>query len=75
MTGKELIFYILNNDLLNEPIFTDNKILGLLTIDEAAIKRNVGRATIITYIKMKRIDSITINGVTFIIDNDKLKIV
>jgi len=73
MTGKELIFYILNNNLTNIPVFMDNRILGLLTIEQAAIKRNVGTATITAYIMMKRVDFITVNGMTFIIDNDRLK--
>ena len=36
MTGRELIVYILQNHLEDEPIVNDGKILGLLTVEEAA---------------------------------------
>lgn len=73
MTGKELIYYILDNNLLNVEVFTDNKILGLLTVEQAAMKLHVGNATINAYVMMKRLDTIDINGMTLIIDNYKLK--
>lgn len=73
MTGKELIMYIIKNDLLNEPIFSDNKILGLVTVEEAAIRLDVGKATISVYAKLGRIDSVKIGNAIFIVDNDKLK--
>lgn len=72
MTGKELIIYILENDLLDTPIFDNSKIVGLLSIDETAVRLGVGRATIITYIRMKRLDNIIIGNSTFVIDNHKL---
>lgn len=46
MTGRELIAYILENHLENEPVIKDGKILGFVTVDEAAAKLGVGHATI-----------------------------
>lgn len=46
MTGRDLIIYILENDLENKEIFKDGKIPGLLTFEEAAVKFSVGPATI-----------------------------
>lgn len=73
MTGKELIIYILENNLLNVSVFEDNSIVGLLTTDQAAIKLNVGKATITAYVMTKRLDEVVIGGKTFIIDNARLK--
>lgn len=42
MTGKELILYILDNDLVNEDFFKDGRIYGFMNEEEAAIKFNVG---------------------------------
>ena len=42
MTGRELIIYILENDLENEPVFQDDKLIGFLNEREAAVKLNVG---------------------------------
>ena len=38
MTGKDLIKYILENDLENEPIVQNGKILGFLSLEEAAVR-------------------------------------
>lgn len=46
MTGRELIFYILDNRLEDEIILTDNSIIGLMNEEEAAAKFNVGVSTI-----------------------------
>ena len=72
MTGKEFIIYILENDLVDKPIFEDDKIAGLLTVTEAAAKLNVGKATMITYAAMALVDIVEFRGIIFIIDNDKL---
>ena len=45
MTGRELIVYILQNNLENEPMFADGKPIAHITIWEAAVKANVGTAT------------------------------
>ena len=64
-TGKDLIIYILEHDMVNEAI--------LLSMAEAAIRKDVGLATINAYIRMKGIDTIDINGTIYIINNDKFK--
>lgn len=46
MTGRDLILYILQNGLENEPVFEDGKFLGFMSVMEAAIKFDVGVATI-----------------------------
>lgn len=46
MTGKELIVYILQNDLEDKPVIKNGRIMGFLTAEEAAVKMNVGPATV-----------------------------
>jgi hypothetical protein len=50
MTGKELIIYILQNNLEDEPVFKDGKLLGFMTVKEAAIKFEVGENAILAWI-------------------------
>lgn len=45
MTGKELIMYILQNNLENEVIFKDGAPVGFMTEEEVAVKYNVGITT------------------------------
>lgn len=46
MTGKELILYILQNDLENEVVIKDGIFVWLMDEEEAAVKFDVGVATI-----------------------------
>lgn len=46
MTGKELILYILQNDLENEEVIKDGTFVWLMNEEEAAVKFNVGVVTI-----------------------------
>ena len=46
MTGKELIMYILRNDLENEIVLKEGTFLGFINEDEAAAKFDVGLATL-----------------------------
>lgn len=46
MTGRDLIVFILTNHLEDADIFADGKIPGLLTMQEYAVKMNVGPETV-----------------------------
>ena len=46
MTGKELILYILQNNLENEVVIKDGIFIWLMNEEEAAAKFGVGVATI-----------------------------
>ena len=46
MTGKDLILYILQNDLEHEVIIKDGVLIRFMNEEEAAIKFDVGIATI-----------------------------
>lgn len=49
MTGRALIIYILENNLENKEIFKDGKIVGFISVSEAASKFNVGVGTVKTW--------------------------
>lgn len=46
MTGKELILYILQNDLENTIVLKDGVFIGFMTEEEVAVKFGVGVATV-----------------------------
>ncbi|MBR6641696.1 MAG: helix-turn-helix domain-containing protein [Clostridia bacterium] len=66
MTGRELIIYILENNLENELIFNNDKILGFMTVPEAAVLFGVGPHTIEVWADLNIIPSIKIGGIIFI---------
>lgn len=66
MTGKDLIMYILENNLENEPVFKDGKPLGCMTEMEAAIKFGVGLSTVRMWANMEHIKSIKIGETLYI---------
>ena len=69
MTGKELIIYILINDLLDKPVIDGDKIIGFMTEEEAAIQYNVGNATIRAWVDCGILTGYSLGGKLFIADN------
>lgn len=58
MTGRGLIIYILANHLEDEPVITDNAVIGFYTPTEFAVLRNVGISTVDAWAKMGKIDTV-----------------
>lgn len=73
MTGRDLILYILSNNLENEPVFKDGKFIGFITAGEAAERMNVGVATIYVWVSQKRITGVIVNNTLFIPADFKLE--
>lgn len=71
MTGRELIIYILENKLENEEVFDHGKLLGFMSEDEAAIKFEVGSATIRVWVAKGYLQGIRLNDVVYIPANSK----
>lgn len=67
MTGRDLIIYILQNGLENTPVNDNGRFLNLLSVQEAAIKFNVGEATIRIWYQMKGIDGVMIGNTLYIL--------
>ena len=65
MTGKELIIYILLNNLENEMIFKNGKFLDFLTEEEVAAKFDVGVATVRVWCALDKVKGITIGDSIF----------
>lgn len=55
MTGRELIIYISENKLEDEPVIKDGKFIGFLTPLEVAAQMNVGVATVEALIALERL--------------------
>lgn len=66
MTGKELIYYILENDLLNENVVQDGVPIFLMPLDEAAAKFDVGPSTIEAWAVCKNIEFEIFDGRLYI---------
>lgn len=66
MTGRELIIYILQNGLEDEPVFKNGKFIGFVTPDEVAVKTNVGTATVHAWIHQGRLESAAVREGVYI---------
>ena len=67
MTGRELVIHILSNGLEEEDISD-----LFLTEDEAAVRLNVGVATIKAWSELGLIQCININGKTYVLPSKTL---
>ena len=66
MTGRDLIIYILENNLEDEPVFENGKFIGFITPDEMAVQMGTGEATVIALANMGRIESEWVEGGIYI---------
>ena len=66
MTGRDLIIYILANNLEDEFVFKDGRILGYLSVSEVAEKMNVGISTVYAWITQGLLNCIIMHGVIYI---------
>lgn len=73
MTGRDLILYILENNLENEPIFKNGMFIGLMSASEAANTFDVGIETIKLWVKFGRLNGVEIGDEIYIFPNASLK--
>ena len=66
MTGRDLILYILENHLEDEPVFKNGKIMGFKTVVEMAEKFDVGTATVIAWLDQYKVDIMVISNQIYI---------
>lgn len=69
MTGRDLIIYILTNNLEDEPVFLEKGFLNLITETEAAERLDVGIATIRTWRELGAIKGVQIGEEFYILPN------
>ena len=67
--------YILNNSLEDEPVYDKetNRVLGFMTMTEAAMKFEVGVSTIIAWVELGKLDGVTIGNKIYIPVNAYVK--
>ena len=65
MTGKELIIYILQNNLEDEEIIKDGKLQGFLTAEEVAAKFDVGVGTVKLWVHLGMLKGIAFGDSVF----------
>jgi hypothetical protein len=73
MTGRDLIIYIMENNLENMEMFENGKIPGFLTIADTAEKFGVGIATVEAYVKLDALPHISIGEVIYIPEKAPIK--
>ena len=73
MTGRDLIIYIMENNLENMEMFENGKIPGFLTIADTAEKFGVGIATVEAYVKLDALPHIYIGEVIYIPEKAPIK--
>lgn len=66
MTGRELILYILQNNLENEDVFRDDRFMLLKTLGEVAEECGVGKETVHIWAKLNMIPSAFIGETLYI---------
>ena len=62
MTGRDLIIYILTNNLENEPVFKDGKLLGFKTVNEVAVENGVGCETVNAWTQLDMIPHVNLTA-------------
>lgn len=62
MTGRDLIIYILQNNLEDKPVFENGKFIGFMTTSEAACMLNVGEETVKTWYEFNTLKGIELGG-------------
>lgn len=73
MTCKELMLYILANDLENELVFDHGRFIGFMTIDEVALQMNIGIAAVCALIEQEMLDHICVGNALFVPANFKVE--
>lgn len=68
MKGRDLIIYILKNNLEDEEVFKDGKFIGFLTDIEAALKLNTSVATVQALFEMEKLSGFKIGETIYISD-------
>lgn len=73
MSGRDFIIYILENHLEDELLFENGKFIGFITVEEAAVKFNVGVETIKVYASLGYLKAVIVDNALYIPANAKLQ--
>lgn len=71
--GRDLIIYILKNNMENKPVFEDGRFLGFLSLAEFAEKWDVGEETVRLWVNLGYVDALIIYDEIYIPYNAEIK--
>lgn len=71
MNGRDLIIYIMENKLEDQEIFQNGKLLGFMTLAEAAVKYSVGVETVKVWCEFGAIKHVKIGDQFYIPANQR----
>ena len=71
MTGKDLIIYILKNNLENEIVIKDGKFVWLVSAEEVAEKCKVGVATVNAWYELGVLDGVKVGDSIFLFNTSQ----
>ena len=66
MTGRDLIVYILENGLENEPVFKSGQFIGFMSVEKAAEKFGVGTGTIHAWLYQGKLTGVLVGNQIYI---------
>lgn len=69
MTGRELIFYIMQNNLEDEVVLKDGFFVGFMDENEAAVKLGVGVETIKAWYSLNWLDGFKVGEKLYFLKN------
>lgn len=69
MTGRDLIIYILQNNLEDEVVLKDGVFIGLISDEKVAARFNVGVETVRVWYALGAIDGVRINDSVYCLSN------
>lgn len=67
MTGRELMIYILENNLEDESVIENGRIIGLKSVEEVAVEMNYGVETVKALVDMGALKGVKIDGGYYIL--------
>ena len=74
MTGKDLIIYILQNNLEDEVVLKEGFFVGFMDENEAAVKFNVGVLTIWAWYSIGVLDGIQVGEKLYFMKNAQVQL-
>lgn len=73
MTGRDWIIYILKNNLEDEPLFKDGKLIGFIKASEFAERWDVGVETVRLWVTLEYVDGLFIYDELYIPHNAEIR--
>lgn len=67
MLGRDLIIYILENGLENEPVVKDGSFIGFMTVEKFAVLNEVGTETVKAWIDMGLVKSVKLGETYYVL--------